>query len=217
MTMLSSSSPVAATSEVGRPRDAGALEHEQLGRVAADHLVLELRLELVEPVRLLLDQRHLVAGAQQRPGQVRADLAAACDQDVHLGGRLLGVADGADERLDRGRRRADDAQPLRRVELRARRIEHADDHRRHLEVLLRRLGDHEVRVVAVGRDDDSVRLLDPGLRGGASGPCRGRRRTRRSSSRRAARARPRSRRERSRPSPRPAAAARRPSRPGRIR
>ena len=84
MTMLSSSSPVAATSEVGRPLDAGALEHEQLGRVAADHLVLELRLELVEPVRLLLDQRHLVAGAEQRPHQVRADLAAAGDQDVHL-------------------------------------------------------------------------------------------------------------------------------------
>ena len=86
MTMLSSSSPVAATSEIGRSRDAGALEHEQLGRVAADHLVLELRLELVEPVRLLLDQRHLVPGAQQRPDQVRAHLAAACDQDVHLRG-----------------------------------------------------------------------------------------------------------------------------------
>ena len=110
MTMLSSSSPVAATSEVGRPLDAGALEHEELGRVAADHLVLELGLELVEPVRLLLDQRHLVPGAEQRARQVRADLAAACDEDVHLGGRLvLGVADRRDERLDRGRGRADDA------------------------------------------------------------------------------------------------------------
>ena len=37
--------------QVGRPLDAGALEHEQLGRVAAEHLVLELDLELVEAVR----------------------------------------------------------------------------------------------------------------------------------------------------------------------
>ena len=72
--------------QVGRALDAGALEHEELGRVAADHLVLELGLELVEPVRPLLDQRHLVAGAQQRAREVRADLAAACDQDVHQTG-----------------------------------------------------------------------------------------------------------------------------------
>ena len=69
--------------QVGRALDPGALEHEHLGGVAADHLVLELGLELVEAVRLLLDQRHLVAAAQQRAGEVRADLAAACDQDVH--------------------------------------------------------------------------------------------------------------------------------------
>ena len=37
--------------QVGRALDAGALEHEELGRVAADHLVLELGLELVEAVR----------------------------------------------------------------------------------------------------------------------------------------------------------------------
>ena len=48
--------------------------------------MLELGLELVEPVRPLLDQRHLVSGAQQRTGEVRADLAAACDQDVHQTG-----------------------------------------------------------------------------------------------------------------------------------
>ena len=83
MTMLSSSSPVAATTRSGGRVMPGALEHEQLGRVAPDHLVLELRLELVEAIRLLLDQRHLVPGAEQRPDQVRAHLAAACDQDVH--------------------------------------------------------------------------------------------------------------------------------------
>ena len=69
--------------DVGRPLDAGALEHEQLGRVAAMHLVLELGLERVEPGGPLLDQRHLVAVADQRPRKVRADLAAACDQEVH--------------------------------------------------------------------------------------------------------------------------------------
>ena len=46
--------------DVGRPRDAGALEHEELGRVAALHLVLELVLEPLEAVAALLDQRHLV-------------------------------------------------------------------------------------------------------------------------------------------------------------
>ena len=49
------------------------------------------------------------------------------------------------------------------VELRARRIEDAHDHRRDLELLLGRLRDHEIRVVAVGRHDDGVGLLDPGL------------------------------------------------------
>ena len=150
--------------QVGRALDAGALEHEQLGRVAAEHLVLELGLELVEAVRPLLDQRHLVAGAEQRPREVRADLAAACDQDVHQAGTCL---------RRRGRRSTSVSialevgqtilRPRDGVELRARRVEHADDDRRHLEVLLRGLRDHEVRVVAVGRDDDGVGLLDPRL------------------------------------------------------
>ncbi len=77
--------------QVGRALDAGALEDEQLGRVAAEHLVLELGLELVEAIRLLLDQRHLVA-AQQRTGEVRADLASACDQDVHQAGAWVSAA-----------------------------------------------------------------------------------------------------------------------------
>src|SRR5207302_10218131 len=67
----------------GRPLDAGPLEHEHLGRVAADHLVLELGLELVEPVRPLLDQRYLVTAAQKGTREVRSDLAAARDHEVH--------------------------------------------------------------------------------------------------------------------------------------
>ena len=80
--------------DVGRPLDAGALEHEELGGVTAVHLVLELRLEHVEAHRPLLDQRHLVAVADQRPRQVRAHLAAACDQEVH------GLGEGAFDRPD---------------------------------------------------------------------------------------------------------------------
>ena len=83
MTTLSSSSPVTATTTSGGRLMPGALEHEQLGRVALVHLVLELGLELVEARGALLDQRHLVAVADQRPRQVRADLAAACDEEVH--------------------------------------------------------------------------------------------------------------------------------------
>ena len=83
MTMLSSSSPVSASTMSGGRAMPGALEHEQLGRVAALHLVLELVLEPVEAVAALLDQRHLVPEAQERARDVRADLAAACDDDVH--------------------------------------------------------------------------------------------------------------------------------------
>src|SRR6185437_1490078 len=62
---------------------ARALEDEELGRVAALHLVLELVLEYLEAVAPLLDQRHLVAEAQERARHVRADLAAARDDHVH--------------------------------------------------------------------------------------------------------------------------------------
>jgi len=68
---------------IRRPLDPGALEREELGRVALVHLVLELGLEHLEARAALLDQRHLVPGADQRPRQVRAHLAAACDEDVH--------------------------------------------------------------------------------------------------------------------------------------
>ena len=69
------------------------------------------------------------------------------------------------------------------------------------EALLRDLADHEVRVVAVGRDDDRVGVLDAGLAQARRRPCRGRATNRRASPRRAARAPPPSRRPRSPPSP----------------
>ena len=72
-----------AEHELGRTADPGALEHVQLGRVAEQDLMLELVLELVEPVRPLLDQGHLVPHLQQRAGDVGADLAAACDDRIH--------------------------------------------------------------------------------------------------------------------------------------
>ena len=77
--------------DVGRSRDAGALEHEELGRVAALHLMLELLFEALEAVAALLDQRHLVAEADERPCNVGADLAAAGDDHVHQAG-TAGIA-----------------------------------------------------------------------------------------------------------------------------
>ena len=73
--------------DVRRTRDAGALEHEELGRVTALHLVLELLLEALEAIAALLDQRDLVAPeADERPCDVCPDLAAAGDNDVHQAG-----------------------------------------------------------------------------------------------------------------------------------
>ena len=62
------------------------------------------------------------------------------------------------------------------------------------ELLLRHLADHDVRVVAVGRDDDGVGILDARPRAGAGDPSRARRGTRRPSRRPAGRAPPRARR-----------------------
>jgi hypothetical protein len=78
-----------AQDEVGGPGDPGLLEHVQLGRVAEQHLVLELLLQPLVAVRALLDQRHLVAHAQQRAGDVGADLAPAGDDHVHQAVDLL--------------------------------------------------------------------------------------------------------------------------------
>ena len=54
------------------------------------------------------------------------------------------------------------AQAALGVEVGAGRVEHADDDAADPEALLRDLADHDVRVVAVGRDDDGVGVLDPG-------------------------------------------------------
>src|SRR5205085_6779578 len=69
---------------VGWARDAGALEDEDLRRVTEQDLVLELLLEPLEAVAPLLHERHLVlAVREEHAREVRADLAAAGDQDVH--------------------------------------------------------------------------------------------------------------------------------------
>ena len=62
-----------------------------LRRVTELHPVLELLVEPLVAPALLLDQRHLVAHADQAPRQVRTDLPPACDDDVHQ----LAVAAGA--------------------------------------------------------------------------------------------------------------------------
>ena len=63
MTMLSSSSPVTASTISGGRAMPGALEHVDLGRVALEHDRAELGLELLEAVAPLLDERHLVPHA----------------------------------------------------------------------------------------------------------------------------------------------------------
>ena len=97
MTMLSSSSPVTATTMLGG-RWIPARSRTKISVASpCDDDVLELVLELLEPVAALLDQRHLVAGAEQAAREVRADLPAACDQDVHQApapGRHHARADG---------------------------------------------------------------------------------------------------------------------------
>src|SRR5262245_32029718 len=75
----------------------------------------------------------------------------------------FGGADGVGEGGDRARRRADHVQPTGRVEVGPCRVEHPDDDGRHGELLLGHLPDDDVRVVAVGRDDDGVGVLDAGV------------------------------------------------------
>ena len=52
--------------EIGRPRDPGPLEDEELGRVAELRAVLELLLQALPAVAPLLDQRHLVPEVEER-------------------------------------------------------------------------------------------------------------------------------------------------------
>src|SRR5438105_9001424 len=77
--------------------------------------------------------------------------------------RHLAGAHGVRQHVDRGLRRRDGAEAERLVEVCTRRVEHADDDALDVEALLRHLGDHEIRVVAVRRDDHGVGLLDPRL------------------------------------------------------
>ena len=89
--------------------------------------------------------------------------AAADDDDVHQAGASSYVEHGLDQRADGPRGRTDRAQAERVVERRAAGVEHAHDDVRDAEALLGDLRDDEVRVVAVGGDDDGVGVLDPGL------------------------------------------------------
>ena len=148
--------------------DAGALEHPQLGRVAVLDVVLELLLDDQVAVAVGLDQGHLVTLADQLAREVPPDLAGAGDDDVHQeaasSATALRVADhGLAQHVDRDLRRAHGVQALLLVPVRAVGVEHAHDHLRHLEALLRELGDDDVRVVAVGGADDHVGAVDARL------------------------------------------------------
>ena len=162
--------------ELRRTRDARALEHADLSRVAPHHHRAELLLETGEPVRALLDQRDLVAHLEQRTRDVRADLPSAGDDDVHQ--PACGAGDAGLHRLekdgDRGLRRAHGVEPALRVERRARGVEDADDDRARSVPPLQHLPDDDVRVVAGGGDDRSVRLGDSGPLRARWRPCRGR-------------------------------------------
>src|SRR5262245_46817133 len=69
------------------------------------------------------------------------------------------VGQDGDRRLGRAHR----PQPPLRVEVRARRVEHAGDDAVDAEAFLDHLGDDDIRVVSVGRDHRGVGVLDPRL------------------------------------------------------
>ena len=94
--------------------DAGALEHPQLGRVAVLDGVLELLLDDQVAAALGLDQRHLVALAEQLAREVPADLAGARRRSRTCAGALScgRVERGSLDQVDRVLRRADRVQPL---------------------------------------------------------------------------------------------------------
>ena len=123
-------------------------------------------LEPLEAVAALLDQRHLVlrrragcARGSRRPSRRRR---SGCTSGSRRP-RLARCARPRSSARDRRRRRADRAQARAGVERRrapgssTRTTTHVD-----AEPLLRDLADDDVRVVAVGRDDDGVGVLDAG-------------------------------------------------------
>src|SRR5581483_8937708 len=98
------------------------------------------------------------------PATMRYTALACPDRvDGRAPRRHLARADGLGEDVDRGRGRADCTQASGGVELGAGGVEHPDDDAVDAVAFLRDLGDDEVRVVAVRRDDDRVRRGDPGL------------------------------------------------------
>src|SRR5438034_9825049 len=70
---------------------------------------------------------------------------------------------GVGEHRDGGLGGTNGVEPALRVEVGARRVEHAHDDTADPVALLRPLRDDDVRVVAVGGDGDCIRVLDAGL------------------------------------------------------
>ena len=101
----------------------------------------EVRADLAPPAtRMNISAGHLQEAAT-RAGLITQDLTASESTSIAVDVGETFEAEG-------------------RVELGARRVEDANDRALDAEALLRDLADHEVRVVAVGRDDDRVGILD---------------------------------------------------------
>ena len=113
---LSSSSPGDRDHDVRRPLDPGALEHEELGRVALVHLVLELRLEVVEARRRAARSASPRGprGSASARGSSRPCRRLRSGRYIASAALALGRAHDASVRTcDRARRRADDVEAAR--------------------------------------------------------------------------------------------------------
>ena len=128
MTMLSSSSPVTATTTSGGRLMPARSSTKSSVASPVLHLVLELRLERLEAVAALLDQRHLVAGR----GAASARGSRRPCRRLRSGGTSLDRAIAARPRRRARRRSASSialevgqtrSQAARAVELGARRVE----------------------------------------------------------------------------------------------
>ena len=222
MTMLSSSSPVSRDHDVGRAGDPGALEHEELGRVAVAAPGARTRARAARSGRGAA--RASVTSWPMR-SSVRARLAPTLPPPATIGTRIhrlsmrahLAGANRLGEDVDRVRGRADRAQAARGVELRARRVEHADDDAVDAEELLRDLADRRCSCCRRRSRRRPRRRPRCRPREAARRPSRGRRRSRRPSCRRAGRAPPRARRSTVTSQPSRSSRARSRSRRGRSR